>query len=707
MAVDEIRQSIVIDATLKNIQGQLKTLEGDFQKSFSRINSVAQTALSAIGVGMLTGFAKSVIDIGDNLSDLSDITGLTVETLGGLRVVAEQNGTSLDAVAKGVLKAQKNLGEMNEDGQGAAKALKILGLNAKEMIELSPDDFMLRFAQALGKVGNQNERAAIAAAVLGRSGAELNRVFLQIAENGLPKISSEAAAGFKVLGEFKDAMVAVAGEAVNFWAALVGRGAQALAGETFAEQLAREQAAIETLLRTLASRGQVTAGNRQLEELEFRLQGIVKLRKTLESQPAESKKGSGLLGFGNADAIKKSSDQLNDFIAGLKKQADQLRISEVEMTAGALAAKALGLDLEFAAFRAKLLADTKVLPPGMTEQFKAARAEILGLNAALLKTKELMDRLAVDEKDAAEGRQAREQAELAPFKAADEFELQRQAEAAERATRDFDDLAAATRDWDTVALESFKVQDELAKTLERISKQARIIGPDFDALGARIQAVRDAMLELNETSDEFQRLKEQLKELTEQRDLQQGLKTVLGSITSGIEDTLRGVIQGTQKFGAGMKNLMRNIAISITTEFAKILLNKGLQQLIEAVSVGSGGGVPSGSSTGTFFAGLLGSIGSLFGGSFAEGGVVSGPIGAPRLAMVHGGETVLPTHQQSSGFFGDTVVYNIDARGAQRGVSVEIQRAIDESRRKAVEESFSHVVSERRRSGRMAKVFSR
>jgi hypothetical protein len=33
---------------------------------------------------------------------------------------------------------------------------------------------------------------------------------------------------------------------------------------------------------------------------------------------------------------------------------------------------------------------------------------------------------------------------------------------------------------------------------------------------------------------------------------------------------------------------------------------------------------------------------------FAKGGVVPGPVGAPRLAVVHGGETVLPTHQRTA-----------------------------------------------------------
>ena len=32
---------------------------------------------------------------------------------------------------------------------------------------------------------------------------------------------------------------------------------------------------------------------------------------------------------------------------------------------------------------------------------------------------------------------------------------------------------------------------------------------------------------------------------------------------------------------------------------------------------------------------------------FDSGGIVPGPMGSPQLAVVHGGETILPTHKQS------------------------------------------------------------
>lgn len=44
--------------------------------------------------------------------------------------------------------------------------------------------------------------------------------------------------------------------------------------------------------------------------------------------------------------------------------------------------------------------------------------------------------------------------------------------------------------------------------------------------------------------------------------------------------------------------------------------------------------------------------------SFDTGGVVPGPIGAPQLAMVHGGETILPTHK--GGFAGGTINVNFN-----------------------------------------------
>lgn len=81
----------------------------------------------------------------------------------------------------------------------------------------------------------------------------------------------------------------------------------------------------------------------------------------------------------------------------------------------------------------------------------------------------------------------------------------------------------------------------------------------------------------------------------------------------------------------------------------------------------------------TIMAGIKAAIGALFSGlggggvqDFQHGGMVPGPIGQPRLAMVHGGEMITPPGEGGAG----TINIAVDARGAERGVGVEVHRAI-------------------------------
>lgn len=59
-------------------------------------------------------------------------------------------------------------------------------------------------------------------------------------------------------------------------------------------------------------------------------------------------------------------------------------------------------------------------------------------------------------------------------------------------------------------------------------------------------------------------------------------------------------------------------------------------------------------------AGIVGKIGGVVGkiNPFDDGGIVGGRLGSPQLILAHGGETVLPTHRQSGGGGGWTVVQN-------------------------------------------------
>src|SRR6185295_5774176 len=113
-------------------------------------------------VGALVGFAKHVIDVGDQLSDLSDQTGFTIETLGGIKPILDSSNSSLEAFTKGWGTFSRQLGDFKGSGKEAAEALKAIGLSAADLVNLSPEQAFEKIVNGLAKVENSNERAAIA-----------------------------------------------------------------------------------------------------------------------------------------------------------------------------------------------------------------------------------------------------------------------------------------------------------------------------------------------------------------------------------------------------------------------------------------------------------------------------------------------------------------------------------------------------------------
>lgn len=185
MATNEIRQIITIAADISKIRGDLNTLEGDFRKSVNRIQSIGSSALNAFGIGLgasaLVSFGKQVIDAAGQLQDLAAQTGISAATLSGLKSTLEQNGTSVDAFAKGIFNAQRALGQVDEEGDLAARAVRALGLNLNELRSAGPERFLELVAGALSRVENPMDRAALGAQLLGKAFKELAPALAEIA----------------------------------------------------------------------------------------------------------------------------------------------------------------------------------------------------------------------------------------------------------------------------------------------------------------------------------------------------------------------------------------------------------------------------------------------------------------------------------------------------------------------------------------------
>ncbi len=165
------------DSHLRKVLGGITGLVG-------RTAAVAKAALKGIaaasGIGLLvTGVIAATQAVmgfsaaGAAIDDMTKRTGASAESLSQLKYAAEQSGSTIQDIEKGMRKLSDVTTEAARGGSAAAKSLARVGLTAADLEGLSPDQRFLAVAQALSQVTDPSERASLAMDLLGKSGAAL------------------------------------------------------------------------------------------------------------------------------------------------------------------------------------------------------------------------------------------------------------------------------------------------------------------------------------------------------------------------------------------------------------------------------------------------------------------------------------------------------------------------------------------------------
>lgn len=109
----------------------------------------------------------------DELAKTADKLSLPIEELQKLRLAAELTGVSSEKLNTSLEKMVKSVSEAAEGTGLAVKALKSLGLNAREMNRLKPHEQFLKISEAMKQVELSGDKVRFAMEIFGRSGAGL------------------------------------------------------------------------------------------------------------------------------------------------------------------------------------------------------------------------------------------------------------------------------------------------------------------------------------------------------------------------------------------------------------------------------------------------------------------------------------------------------------------------------------------------------
>jgi hypothetical protein len=148
---------------------------GDLKGALTGIHAQIVALGGALGVGLFARAIKDAIDYADQLDDLAQKTGISVEALGGLGYAAKQEGIGLEGLAKGAQKLSVLMAEAAAGTDRAQGVFASMGIAVSKsdgsLAEL--DDTLIAVADRFASYADGPAKAALAQELFGKTGADL------------------------------------------------------------------------------------------------------------------------------------------------------------------------------------------------------------------------------------------------------------------------------------------------------------------------------------------------------------------------------------------------------------------------------------------------------------------------------------------------------------------------------------------------------
>lgn len=207
MAEKRVRWEMTATEDVTDVLGRIAQKAEGVTSLFSKMSGVFAGLFAGFGIAGVTAAIKGVFDYADSLNDLSKKTGLTVETLDGLRLAAKQSGADLEGTAAAINKLSQNIG-------ANAEKFRVIGVTAKDPLEA-----FKQLADLFVTIEDPQTRAALGAATLGKSWASA----APLLSEGSAKIQEMIDKGARLSGVTTE-MARQADEFNDKMAELVGTG---------------------------------------------------------------------------------------------------------------------------------------------------------------------------------------------------------------------------------------------------------------------------------------------------------------------------------------------------------------------------------------------------------------------------------------------------------------------------------------------------
>jgi hypothetical protein len=193
-------------AALKTLNQQTDKLGTGFQKTMKKMGASMlklSAGIAASGAAIIA-FGQKMADLANQMSDASTKTGLTTDTLQGLKLAAEGSGLSFSNLENGLVRFQSSIAQAVEGTGRSADAFKALGIDVhNSQGELkSADQLFTQVTNRLGELENITMRNSLAMDLFGqRAGPALAQSGALQNMKAFKEFASEFGVNMKDAGE--------------------------------------------------------------------------------------------------------------------------------------------------------------------------------------------------------------------------------------------------------------------------------------------------------------------------------------------------------------------------------------------------------------------------------------------------------------------------------------------------------------------------
>lgn len=180
--------------TKQSITAIQSTLNG-VQASVGNAKAAVLELAAALGVTLsieaFKNFVQGSMEAILQMDRMSTRLGVSAESLYGLREAGEAVGVSLESIVSSVTRLERAIENASGKIFEAQGAFYKLGLNARDLRDLKPDEAFGRIADAISHLGSQSEKTKVTMELFGRGGMALAPMFEKGSE-GIRAATEEA-----------------------------------------------------------------------------------------------------------------------------------------------------------------------------------------------------------------------------------------------------------------------------------------------------------------------------------------------------------------------------------------------------------------------------------------------------------------------------------------------------------------------------------